>query len=260
MKYMRLLDIGREAAVPAASFASDRSEAIESSTNHERGQYSSTSPANRSVALTLTLAFHALFLGGFLIQWGVTYVKRETPSLAVFNVAPPAAPSEPITEVPPGPKQVEKETPKPEPVERDIEPPEIQLVSDNPVAMRQRIPDPGPPVEKTTAPETSPLPPASQHSNVEASWEAQLLAHLERFRRYPASAKARREQGIAYIRFTMDKQGQLISAQLARSSGSRRLDKAALATIKRAAPFPKPPQDLPGISLELTVPIEFFMR
>lgn len=150
--------------------------------------------------------------------------------------------------------------PEPEPVEQEIEPPEIQLVSDNPIAMRQLLPDTGQPVEQTSAPENSPVPPAPRPSSAETSWEARLLAHLEKFRRYPAGAKARREQGVAYIRFRMDREGQLISAQLSRSSGSPRLDKAALATIRRAAPFPKPPTDYPGNRIELTAPIEFFMR
>ena len=123
--------------------------------------------------------------------------------------------------MPPGPEQVEKEKPKPEPLEQDIEPPHVQLVSDNPTSVSRPQPDPGPPVEKTTAPVSKPAPPAAK---------------------------------------TMDKQGKLISAQLSRSSGSQRLDKAALATIRRAAPFPKPPQDLPGDRIEITAPVEFFMR
>lgn len=212
------------------------------------------------MALTLTLAIHALVVCGFIVQWGVSYVKREEAALAVFNVAPPAAPPEPSMEVPPGPEQVENEKPKPEPPEEDIELPHVQLASDNRTFVSRPQPDPSPPVEETTAPVNKPAPPAARTSNVDASWEAKLLAHLEKFRRYPASAKARREQGVAYIRFTMDKQGRLISAQLSRSSGSRRLDKAALATILRAAPFPKPPQDRPGDHIELTAPVEFFMR
>jgi len=260
MKHMQLSDIGRKAASPETFQGTKGRELEDSVTSFEPGRYGNSCASDKSVALTLTLAIHALVVCGFIVQWGVSHVTREVPALTVFNVAPPAAPPEPIMEVPPGPEQVEKEKPKPEPLEQDIEPPHVQLVSDNPTSVSRPQPDPGPPVEKTTAPVRKPAPPAAKTSNVDVSWEAKLLAHLEKFRRYPASAKARREQGVAYIRFTMDKQGKLISAQLSRSSGSQRLDKAALATIRRAAPFPKPPQDLPGDRIEITAPVEFFMR
>ncbi|ATW03368.1 hypothetical protein CHN51_07380 [Sphingorhabdus sp. YGSMI21] len=260
MKHMQLLDKARVTVPPVAAVPPAPQRMAESGPIYEHGQYSSASAVNRSTAFTLTLAFHALVLGGFFIHRGASQVKLDTPALAVFDIAPPAAPPEPSSEVPPGPQQVEKEMPDFEPVEQDIELPVIRLASDNPISVQPQLPDPGPPVEQTSAPENSPVPPAPQLSSAETSWQARLLAHLEKFRRYPAGAKARREQGVAYIRFRMDREGRLVSAQLSRSSGSRRLDKAALETIRRAAPFPKPPQDWPDKQLELTAPVEFFIR
>ncbi len=45
--------------------------------------------------------------------------------------------------------------------------------------------------------------------------------------------------------FTVDGAGRLVQRQIARPSGSRELDAAALSAIAEAAPFPPPPQGLP---------------
>ncbi len=47
--------------------------------------------------------------------------------------------------------------------------------------------------------------------------------------------------GRAVIRFTLKSNGRLASASVARSSGSAKLDRAALKLVRRAAPFPRPP-------------------
>lgn len=73
-------------------------------------------------------------------------------------------------------------------------------------------------------------------------------------------AMARHEQGVPWIRFVIDRQGRVLSASLERSSGVPDLDREALALPKRAQPLPKPPEDRPGETLELVVPVEFFIR
>jgi protein TonB len=58
----------------------------------------------------------------------------------------------------------------------------------------------------------------------------------------------------------MDMTGKLLSARIEHSSGVRSLDQEALALPKRAQPLPKPPEDVKGDSIELVVPVEFFLR
>lgn len=48
-------------------------------------------------------------------------------------------------------------------------------------------------------------------------------------------------RGTAVIAFSVGNGGQLASARVAQSSGSSTLDQAALALIRKAAPFPRPP-------------------
>lgn len=197
-----------------------------------------------------------------LVTWNVAVPPASKPSPLVMELLPLAAPPEPVRDVPEGPAQVEQAARKPVEAER----PEI------PVIVPQLAPQPSltqPPTEssarvdpipETTAPKSLPAPPASSTSNDQpASWEAKLLAHLERHRRYPAASLARRDQGVAHVRFRMNRAGGVLEVVLIRSSGIPELDRAALATIRRAQPLPPIPDDRPD-PLDLSVPVEFFLR
>ena len=48
--------------------------------------------------------------------------------------------------------------------------------------------------------------------------------------------------GTALVAFRVAPTGALAGVSLARSSGSARLDRAALTVVRRAAPFPAPPR------------------
>lgn len=87
-----------------------------------------------------------------------------------------------------------------------------------------------------------------------ARWQARLMAHLERRKRYPAASKARREEGVAYVRFRIDDAGNVLSASLARSSGYPDLDNEVLALVQRASPVPAPP---PDANKTITAPVKF---
>jgi protein TonB len=128
-----------------------------------------------------------------------------------------------------------------------------------PVEKPADIESPTPPVEKTTAPESRPPPPARQVSSDKASWEGLVLAALDKVKRYPREAQFRRQQGVPYIRFVIDRSGKVLSSSLERTSGVRSLDAEAVALPKRAQPLPKPPEDRKGETIELVVPVEFFV-
>ena len=53
--------------------------------------------------------------------------------------------------------------------------------------------------------------------------------------------------GGAMVSFAIGADGRLNSARVVRSSGNTKADKAALATVRRAAPFPKPPSGKPSV-------------
>jgi periplasmic protein TonB len=92
------------------------------------------------------------------------------------------------------------------------------------------------------------------------TWKTQVVALLERNKRYPESAQSRRQEGVAQIFFSLDRQGRVIDSRVVRSSGASALDEEALALLRRAQPFPPPPPELSGQRVDLTVPIRFNLK
>ncbi|QFT55414.1 energy transducer TonB [Microbulbifer sp. THAF38] len=115
-----------------------------------------------------------------------------------------------------------------------------------------------PEAEQAAAPEVGTL--NQRESQARLTWQNQLQAHLERRKRYPRSAQIRRQQGIPWVRFTIDRQGKVLNVELHKPSGFATLDREVVALVRRAEPLPKPPQDIPGATLTMAVPIEFFIR
>ena len=105
----------------------------------------------------------------------------------------------------------------------------------------------------------SPSLPAGQASGGNShSWEAQVMARLERYRQYPAGARAQGTEGVAYLLLKVGRDGRVLAVQLSQSSGYASLDAAALATVQRASPLPRIPPERPD-ELSLTLPVEFFL-
>jgi periplasmic protein TonB len=164
---------------------------------------------------------------------------------------------EPPSEVPPAPNP-----------EVAIEPPPRQEVKQE-TPQRQA---PSAPVPVTSAPQViaeemaalpaAPTqgPPNPSRSNAVPKWQTQVVALLERNKRYPATAQARGEQGVAQVSFSLDRQGRVIDSRVVRSSGAAALDEEALALLRRAQPFPAPPPELVGARVDLTVPIRFNLK
>lgn len=94
----------------------------------------------------------------------------------------------------------------------------------------------------------------------ELIYDALVRKHLRRFKRYPAMAKRKREQGTTIIAFSLDRQGELLSSSIHKSAGSKRLDRAALQQIDRASPFPMPPDTIRWDVRDYTVKIDFTLE
>jgi TonB family protein len=106
-------------------------------------------------------------------------------------------------------------------------------------------------------------PPATQEapSPVEAApaspsraWQQALVAHLNKYKRFPEGQWARAE---VLIRFVLDRSGHVVSAKVEKSSGDAVIDEAALALLQRADPLPQPPQPVTDAELTIIVPIRF---
>lgn len=210
----------------------------------------------RALGLSLTIAVHVIAAGLMLVKWHSEYVKKQAATLSVFDVAPPAPPAEVVSDQPPPPDIVPPQQQQPQ-----LEAPKIQIPT--PVTIPTptvRSAPPTPPVDKTPPPEVKPAAAPPPPGNAKPTWEGQVLAALNKVRRYPREALFRKQQGVPYIRFLMDREGQVLSARLERSSGVASLDAEAVGLAKRAQPLPKPPASVEGDTIELVVPVEFFLR
>ncbi|MEO1503920.1 MAG: TonB family protein [Pseudomonadota bacterium] len=92
------------------------------------------------------------------------------------------------------------------------------------------------------------------------AWGAQINRAVARKKRYPERARKRREQGVAPLRLTVARDGALVDAELVGSSGSARLDKAALAATRAAAPFEAAPPGVGPGPHRFTLNVVFKMR
>src|SRR5262249_59412414 len=69
---------------------------------------------------------------------------------------------------------------------------------------------------------------------VETTWLTNVVRQLQRFRRYPAAARSRKEEGIVVLSFSVDRTGHVLSHAIARSSGHADLDEEVMSLIMRA--------------------------
>ncbi|MCG4254500.1 energy transducer TonB [Acetobacter senegalensis] len=219
-------------------------------------------------------------------------VPAEPPPAAIaIDMAPePVSTPSPPTDVPPGPQQTlsepdpaPEEPPKisappspaanpPVPVPKPEKPRKIVKKHKLAPHLKQPVPDKTPPAEEVTAPPTTEAPPAaaqatsasgqssSHASQSPATWQGDLLARLEKYKRYPAEAMADHQEGVPMLRFSMDRKGHVLSAHIQGSSGHALLDQEAMALVRRAEPLPVPPDSVQGDPITLTVPIEFYIE
>jgi len=91
-------------------------------------------------------------------------------------------------------------------------------------------------------------------------YQDMVKQRIEEARRYPHWAKRQGIEGISYISFTVLSNGLSQDIKIVRSSGSKILDEEAVATIKRASPFPAIPGEIGTPSIQMEVSIVFRLQ
>lgn len=220
------------------------------------------SPGGRLVILLLSAALHALPLAG-LWQWAQSAPEAppepDALTIEMVRLAPPQPPSE----RPPGPLQREasahaltaRHTPRP-----------VTLAATDTLNVDRREEEApeatvsvSPPAPATTAPISRPAPAAPQAVSLPPDWRARLLSHIETFKRYPAEARLRRQEGVVTVGFRLDARGKVIARRLVHGSGVPALDREALRVLHAASPVPVPDSaDLAG--QEIVVQLLFFIE
>jgi protein TonB len=91
-------------------------------------------------------------------------------------------------------------------------------------------------------------------ARLRATWQKELIAHLEKHKRYP-------ERGLKSVEilvsFVLDRKGHVLSASVVKGSGDPAFDGAALAMLRRSDPVPRPPPLVADEGLNFTLPVIF---
>ena len=203
----------------------------------------------------------------------------NAPVITIELAALPVAPETTPNEIPPGPQQQEAEPepepekplekklelppdPKAEPLQAVMPPPKVEKPPEKkPKQKHASLPSAPSSAETRSERAAAPMPGANSHNpNAMPNWKSQLVAQLERNKRYPSEAQSRGEQGVAQLAFSVDRSGGVHNARIVRSSGSSALDQATLAMVERAAPLPPPPPEITGSQIPISVPIRYSAR
>jgi periplasmic protein TonB len=193
--------------------------------------------ARWSIAAAVVVFVHAAVIGGYLL-WHPpdAEIGDDTPIISIELTAPEIDQQEQA--------KVEEPTP-PQETSADAVLPEEKP----PEKVEQTSPAP-----RTTvrAEASSPL--------IDPSWQSLLLKHLQQFKSYPAGARARSEEGVVVLAFSIDRDGHVLSRHIVSGSGHADLDAEVLALVERAQPLPSFPASMGQAQLDLTVPIRFSLR
>jgi periplasmic protein TonB len=240
--------------------------------------------ANRAAALRwgacllLALCFHGAGAAALMARWNDSADLVANAPVITIELAPvPVAPEITPNELPPGPQQMQAEPePRPEkPLEKVEVPPAPQAELEmTPPPKPVQKPKDNKPKQKhaslASAPSTAenraeraaaPMPGAASHnSDAVPNWKSQLVAKLERYKRYPSEAQSRGEQGLAQLAFSIDRDGGVHNARIVHSSGSSVLDRETLMLAERAQPLPPPPPEMAGAQIAVVVPIRYNIR
>jgi periplasmic protein TonB len=224
----------------------------------------------RPLAAALTVVGHIALIAALL--WTASHATAPLPpppaDRTQLMLLPPRAPEVPLEEilapVPSVAASAQKAKPEP-PRPMPATPPRdtANWVVPPPTPPQPVLTAPAPREQEASvaaAPPSPPLPAGpSEATPGRDSWEGRVMARLERFRRYPVPARARRQEGVAQVRVSLSREGRLLALALEQSSGYALLDQAALDTFRRAEPLPPVPAER-SAPVELSFPVEFFMR
>jgi protein TonB len=167
-------------------------------------------------------------------------------------------PEQQIVEQPPEPPREQK----PEEEERPkVEPPPPQPEAEVTLPQEEAKPEPPKPVPQPEQPRPT-APPRQRTASAIAvtAWNVGIAKQIEKHKGYPPSALPRRESGVTQVAFAIDRDGRLIESRIVHGSGYAALDQEAIDTLRRAQPFPPPPEGLAGERFEFTVPVKFTVK
>lgn len=174
--------------------------------------------------------------------------KVEEPKLEELKIE---RPPERIAPPPPRPAEITLPKSEPKPVERksiERKPIEKRHAETKPVEKR---PQPQDAHDKAATRE------AARQSSVATSdaYSSVVYGHLQRFKSHAAPPNG--VTARVFVRFVLSRAGNVLSASVTKSSGNAALDAEALATVRRANPFPPFPEGKANAQETFGAPMDF---
>tara|TARA_R110000868_G_scaffold144864_1_gene364339 strand:- start:1191 stop:1883 length:693 start_codon:yes stop_codon:yes gene_type:complete len=174
--------------------------------------------------------------------------------------APPPAMLIDMTPTPPAPTT-------PDVSEPEVKPKELPVVEKAAVVLKKVKAEPEKPKPKKVKPvevpkaKVEPAAPQLAQSPVEATpamvanYRSVLMQHLAKYKKLPRRVGSQRADYELVVRFKLQRDGKLLSAEVIRSSGKDNFDRAAIETFKRADPFPSFPATMPQAAQTIDMPV-----
>jgi len=229
-------------SLPAGAFHAERGLA------HSRATRIARPPRERAVSIGITIAAHLLVVAGLVTGIQVSQAPKADKPIFVEMVKD----RKKVEMKPMAPPKLAR------PTELNVPPPLIDIAPP-PAPNAITAPPPRPVTPPPVA--AAPAPVAAPAWNGQPNYYASLLAYLERFKRYPAAARAAHIEGQVFVHFVMARDGTVQSVEIAKSSGRPTLDREALAMIQRAGKLPAMPSEMKGETLNGIIgPITFSLR
>ena len=183
------------------------------------------------------------------------------PELVARAEPPPPPPAPPVKK--PAPPVIAKLEPRPPKERRPTHRPKQPTVA----PLREPAPTPAPPVARQVAPKSpaAPVaavapPPARAVERIWAAYLARLQAAIERYKYYPRLSRRRGEQGKVLVELVIGRDGRFRTLRMQSSSGHRRLDEAAMQTLRRVGGVGPLPDELGLDDWHITVPLVYSLR
>jgi TonB family protein len=93
---------------------------------------------------------------------------------------------------------------------------------------------------------------------LKAKWESKLSAYLQSHLRYPKDRKNKNK--TVALNLVFNRLGHVLSVSIDKSSGDRSFDDAAISTVRRSDPLPRPPAALTDEQFSYILPMKFTDR
>ena len=183
------------------------------------------------VSIAVVLAVHAALFAALVTLDVVPVGKAKSAPTVVEMVSlppvpPPSAPPPPVArEVPEPLAPIQTPVVAPPPIVRTVAAPPPVLAAPQPT------PSPPAPVAKAAAPSPAPPAPVDAGPVKAGDLSSKMIAFDPP--KYPIESRKKKEQGIVLLSVLLDTSGRVEDLSVAKSSGHKRLDKAALHAVRR---------------------------